>query len=200
MPLRNWQDWLMTVNGVACLAVLAAPLAAAAAVLLAQHRRRNGAAHGWAWRSAVTEIGMLYGTVPLIWLTMLPGSEAGSAIRRVSLVPLRDLATMDEVGVVGNLLIFAAVGFLAPLRFVVLASVPRMLAVGAAGSTLVETLQYVLRLDRVSSVDDVLLNTMGAALAAPASAPWWITRADTPHRLRHASDRPTTRTMGSIGS
>jgi glycopeptide antibiotics resistance protein len=33
-------------------------------------------------------------------------------------------------------------------------------------------LRYALDLGRVSSVDDVLLNTLGAVLAAQASRPW----------------------------
>jgi glycopeptide antibiotics resistance protein len=75
--------------------------------------------------------------------------------------------------VVGNLLVFAALGFFAPVRFAALASVPRILALAAGCSVLVETAQYVLRLDRVSSVDDVLLNAAGAGLAALASRRWW---------------------------
>jgi glycopeptide antibiotics resistance protein len=90
----------------------------------------------------------------------------------VSLVPLLDLATMSTVQVVGNLLVFAAVGLLAPLRFAAMRSLPRVLAVAALGSLVIETAQYVLRLDRVSSVDDILLNTTGAGLAALLSLPW----------------------------
>ena len=73
--------------------------------------------------------------------------------------PLRDLVAVlaDEPmtatrQVVGNLLVFAA-----------------------ALSLLVETAQYVLRLDRVSSVDDVLLDAAGAGLAALAARRWWRT-------------------------
>ncbi len=86
--------------------------------------------------------------------------------------------------VIGNLLVFAALGFLAPQRFSSLASVPRILTLAAAGSILIEVSQYVLRLDRVSSVDDVLLNTAGAGLAAPASRHWWRARALSPSVLR----------------
>ena len=106
---------------------------------------------------------------------MVPGNRAGSDQRAVSLVPLQDLHTMPMYQVIGNLLIFAAVGFLGPIRCAVLRP-PRILAVAAAGSVLIETAQYVLRLDRVSSVDDVLLNTAGAGLAALASHRWWRTR------------------------
>jgi glycopeptide antibiotics resistance protein len=59
------------------------------------------------------------------------------------------------------------------MRFTALASVGRVLALAAGCSVLVETAQYVLRLDRVSSVDDVLLNAAGAGLAALASRRWW---------------------------
>ena len=79
---------------------------------------------------------------------------------------------------------FAALGFLAPLRFAALASVPRILALAAGCSVLVEAAQYVLRLDRVSSVDDVLLNAAGAGLAALASRRWWRTPA------KASSDQP----------
>lgn len=102
----------------------------------------------------------------------------------MSLVPLRDLLTMGPVGIGGNLLVFAALGFFAPMRFAALASVPRILALGAGCSVVVETAQYVLWLDRVSSVDDVLVNAAGAALAALASRRWWRTAAEAP------SDRP----------
>jgi glycopeptide antibiotics resistance protein len=116
---------------------------------------------------------MVHGTVPFVWLTMMPGGGAGRVPERVSLVPLRDLVTMGPLGIIGNLLVFAALGFFAPMRFAALASVPRILALGAGCSVLVETAQYVLRLDRVSSVDDVLVNAAGAVLAGLASRRWW---------------------------
>ena len=49
-----------------------------------------------------------------------------------------------------NLLVLAAFGALAPLRFRVLTRVPVLLGVAAAGSLAVETLQYALMLGRVS--------------------------------------------------
>jgi glycopeptide antibiotics resistance protein len=79
------------------------------------------------------------------------------------------------LGTVGNLLVFAALGFFAPMRIAAPAAVPRVLALAAGCSVLIETAQYVLQLDRVSSVDDVLLNAAGAALAALASRSWWRT-------------------------
>ncbi|BBH70093.1 hypothetical protein ACTI_67780 [Actinoplanes sp. OR16] len=126
--------------------------------------------------AAPATVGVVYGTVPWVWMILLPGDGPG----RVNLVPLRDLMTVLASGpvtatvqIVGNLLVFAALGFFGPLRFPALASVPRMLAAGAAGSILVETSQYALGLGRVSSVDDVLLNAAGAGLAALASRRRW---------------------------
>lgn len=170
MPLHRptWHVWAGTFNGVALITVAALPLAALAVWVLARRRIATGAAS--AWRMSVAEVAIVYGTVPWVWIILLPGDEAGAV---VSLVPLRDLLVMATSQIVGNLLVFAALGFFAPLRFAALASVPRILALAAACSVLVETAQYVLRLDRVSSVDDVLLNTVGAGLAALASHRWW---------------------------
>ncbi|MFG2165331.1 VanZ family protein [Micromonospora chersina] len=176
--VRGWHGWLGTFNGVVLVTVAALPLAALAVWVLARRRSAMGAAQ--AWRMSLAEVGIVYGTVPWVWMIMLPGDRAGAVPGRVSLVPLRDLFTILAAGpltvtvqIVGNLLVFAALGFLAPLRFAALASVPRILALAAGCSVLVEVAQYVLRLDRVSSVDDVLLNTAGAGLAALASRRWW---------------------------
>lgn len=177
--ITGWHGWLGTVNGVVLLTIAALPVAALAVWALARHRSATGAP--LAWRTSLAEVGIVYGTVPWVWMIMLSGDQAGAVPGRVSLVPLRDLLTIVNDGgpltatvqVVGNLLVFAALGIFAPLRFAALASAPRILALAAGCSVLVETAQYVLRLDRVSSVDDVLLNAAGAGLAALASRRWW---------------------------
>ncbi len=181
MPMRTsgWHVWVGTFTGVALITVAALPLAALAVWALARRRSATGVTS--AGRMSMAEVGIVYGTVPWVWMIMLPGGEAGAV---VSPVPLRDLLTMDAGQVVGNLLVFAALGFFAPLRFAALASVPRILALAAGCSVLVEAAQYVLRLDRVSSVDDVLLNAAGAGLAALASRRWWRVSAS------GSSDRP----------
>jgi hypothetical protein len=178
----RWHGCLDTANGVVLMTLVGLPLAGLAVWALASSRRAVDVRS--AWRMSLAEVGMVYGTVPFVWLTAMPGSGAGTVPARVSLVPLRDLATMGPLGIVGNLLVFAALGFFAPMRFAVLASAPRILALGAGCSALVETAQYVLRLDRVSSVDDVLVNAAGALLAGLASRPWWRTTAEV------ATDQP----------
>jgi hypothetical protein len=178
----RWHGCYDTENGVLLMMLVGLPVAALVVWALASVRRAAGSRS--AWRRSVAEVGMVYGTVPFVWMTMMPGPGAGIVPGRVSPVPLRDLLTMGPVGIGGNLMIFAALGFFAPVRFAALASVPRVLALGACGSVLVETAQYVLRLDRVSSVDDVLVNAAGAALAALASRRWWRAPAEV------ASDHP----------
>jgi hypothetical protein len=167
-----WQEWGHVV--VATLALL--PLAAAVVVALVRWRTRSGTTAAVAWRHSVAEVGLLVGTAPWLWMVLTPRAGAGE----VRPVPLRDLAgqlagdpgvAVAQVG--GNLLVFAACGALAPLRFPVLARLPVLVGVVAAGSLAVETLQYALVLGRVSSADDVLLNTAGAALAGLATRRWW---------------------------
>ncbi|MEU1916249.1 VanZ family protein [Streptomyces massasporeus] len=184
----RWHGCFDTFNGVVLLTLAALPLAALVVWALARGRRAAGVMS--AWRISLAEVGMVYGTVPFLWMTLMPGGGAGTVPARVSLVPLRDLATMGPIGIGGNLLIFAALGFFAPMRFAAWASVPRVLALGAGSSVLVETAQYVLRLDRVSSVDDVLVNATGAVLAALASRRWWRTTTQAPADRPHPTPAP----------
>lgn len=192
MRLSGWL-WVTTFNGIVYLTVFALPVAALAVWALAHRRRANG--NPSPWRTSLADVGMVYGTVPWVWMTLLPGSGAGDVPGRVSLVPLRDLfALLDDgawIQIVGNLLVFAALGFFAPLRFAAVASVPRVLALGAGCSVVIEVAQYVLRLDRVSSVDDVLINAVGAGLAALASRRWWraARRSGSPGRPAGAPSR-----------
>ncbi|MFF3891287.1 VanZ family protein [Streptomyces sp. NPDC001914] len=176
----HWHGCYDTFNGVVLMTLVALPLAALVVWALAHRRQAAGLGSVWAWRKSLAEVGMVHGTVPFLWLTMMPGLAPGVAPRRVSLVPLRDLVTMGTGGIIGNLLVFAALGFFAPMRFAALASVPRILDLGAGCSVLVEIAQYVLWLDRVSSVDDVLVNATGALLAGLASRRWWRSMAQAP--------------------
>ncbi|MFJ8083099.1 VanZ family protein [Streptomyces sp. NPDC096205] len=184
----RWHGCLDTFNGVVLMTLVTLPLAALVAWALARRRRAAGVAS--AGRISLAEVGMVHGTVPFLWLTLMPGAGAGTVPARVSLVPLRDLVTMGSLGIVGNLLVFAALGFFAPIRFAAAASLPRVLALGAGCSVLVETAQYVLQLDRVSSVDDVLVNAVGAVLAALASRRWWRTTAEAPPERTRPAPAP----------
>ncbi|MFE0464024.1 VanZ family protein [Kitasatospora sp. NPDC058965] len=180
--------YLGTINGIVFLTVLALPLAALTVALLTRRHTAAGTAPTRARRAALAEVGIVYGTLPWVWMTMLPGPHAGPhAPTQISLVPLRDLVATVGAGsgsaivqVGGNLLVLAALGFFGPVRFATLASLGRVAALAAACSTTIEILQYVLQLDRVSSIDDVLVNTTGAVLAALASRRWWHSPAPGP--------------------
>ncbi|MFF3650814.1 VanZ family protein [Streptomyces sp. NPDC002181] len=191
----RWHGCYDTFNGVVLMTLVTLPLAVGAAWALARVRPAGGGAGGpSAWRLSLAEVGMVHGTVPFLWLTMMPGAAPGIAPARVSLVPLRDLVTMGPLGIAGNLLVFASLGFFAPVRFAALASLPRILALGAGCSVLVESAQYVLRLDRVSSVDDVLVNAAGAVLAGLASRRWWRAPSRTSaHTSAHTSTHTSAR-------
>ncbi|WP_217708400.1 VanZ family protein [Nonomuraea rhodomycinica] len=170
---RTWELW----GNIIIAALLALPLAAALAWLLARRRARAG--HPAPVRTALADVGIPAGTLPWLWMILTPatGQEGVSLVPFTDLVTLADApagAVLTQVG--GNLLVFAALGALLPVRGPRLASVPRVAAVAAAASVTVEVLQYVLRLGRYSSVDDVLVNTAGAVLAALVTRRWWAPR------------------------
>jgi glycopeptide antibiotics resistance protein len=146
--------------------LLASAAAAPVVAVLALLRARRAGRYG------VTEVLLVAGTVPWLWMILTP-DPAGS--RRLNLVPLRDLLTLAPGEVVvqvgGNLLVFAALGAALPVRW--RATSTTVAIVAAAASIGVETLQYAVDLGRVSSIDDVLMNTLGAVLAAQTTRGWW---------------------------
>ncbi|GAA4596308.1 hypothetical protein GCM10023194_68170 [Planotetraspora phitsanulokensis] len=158
-------------------AVLTLPVAALIALLLARFRSRRG--HPAPRRTAVADVAVVVGTAPWIWMIFTPGT-----LQLVHLVPLVDLAdqiTLMSPGaafvqIVGNLLVFAVLGAMLPVRSARFASLGTVAAVAATSSLTVEVLQYALRIGRVSSVDDVILNTAGAVLAALVTRRWWARR------------------------
>jgi hypothetical protein len=167
----TWQEW----GHVLLVGVALVPVAAAVVIGLARWRISRGCGAAVAWRHSVAEVGMVVGTVPWLWMILTPRDAVGE----VHLQPLRDLAAqlhghprvaLAQIG--GNLLVFAAFGALAPLRFQSLARPLLIIGLAAAGSLAVETLQYALALGRVSSIDDVLLNTVGAGLASLVTRRW----------------------------
>ncbi len=149
--------------------LLLVPAGAVVAVGLTRWRRARGLPTGTAWRLSIADAGLVVGTVPWIWmiLTPLPGP------REVHPVPLLDVWGVLQDGpgfafvqIAGNLLVFAAFGLFAPLRWRLGPWAVTLIA--AVASVTVEILQYVLDLGRVSATDDVLLNAAGAGLAALA--------------------------------
>lgn len=170
---RTWELW----GNIIIAGVFALPVAFLAIILLARRRARAG--HPAPLRTSLADVGVVVGTAPWVWMILTPSTGRPG----VGLVPFMDLADLAgaswetvTVQVGGNLLVFAALGALLPVRTAVMASYGRVAAVAAAFSVTVEFLQYALRLGRFSSVDDVIMNTAGAVLAAAVTRRWWAPR------------------------
>jgi hypothetical protein len=167
-----WQSW----GHVLIVAMLALPGVALAMAGLVRWRTSGGTARGTALRRSLAEVGAIAGTLPWLWMVLTPTSGD----RAVAPVPLRDLVALLDarpitaiVQVGGNLLVLAAFGAFLPVRFAALARPHRIAAASAGMSATIELLQYVLHLGRVSSVDDVLMNTAGATIGALLTHRWW---------------------------
>lgn len=169
----TWELWGTVIIAGTFFALLAVP------AIMTLSRRRARAGHPAPLRTALADVGIAVGAAPWIWMILTPSGGPS----RVGPVPFGDLA--DLVGapwetvfvqVGGNLLVFAALGALLPVRSRAMSSTARVAAVAAACSTTVEALQYALDLGRVSSVDDVLLNTAGAAIFSVVTRRWWANR------------------------
>jgi glycopeptide antibiotics resistance protein len=148
------------------------PLAVFAAVLLARLRPSRS------WRRSLAEVGMVYGTLPWVWMILTP-VQVPPGTKMVHWVPLEDLFGLWGSGqfwvqLGGNLGVFFALGAFAPLRFAALARPWRLLALGACGSLALELAQQLLASGRVFSVDDVLLNALGCLLGGLITTGWWL--------------------------
>lgn len=168
-----WDSW----GGVLTASAVGVPLVLLVVAVSARRHRQRGDETAHAWRTAAAEVCAVAGTLPWVWMILTP-ADGDREVRLVPLVDLADLFGSDwstvVVQLVGNLLVFAAAGFCLPIRFRI--GPAGVAALAAAGSLTVETLQYGLDIGRVSSIDDVLLNSAGAVLAALASRRWWAAR------------------------
>ncbi|HVV13942.1 VanZ family protein [Amycolatopsis sp.] len=131
-----------------------------------------------AWVAASTaglDVGILLVSLEILALTMMPiGSVRSSSLH---LMPGSDILT-EFTGngslwqIAGNLLLLAPLGVLVPLRVSALRSIPRITVVAFVVSATIELAQHFLHAGRVTSTDDVLLNTLGVAAAATLTCGW----------------------------
>lgn len=170
-----WERW----HTVWTVTLALAPVAVLVVAGLITVRLRAGAPRGCAWRRSVAEAVMVLGTLPWLWMTLTPVQLPDGAVT-VYLEPLSDLrAQLTQPlsfvvpQVVGNLLVFFALGAGAPVRFAALASPARLLALGAVCSLAVEVIQHLFIAGRVFSVDDVLVNAVGCLLGGALTHHWW---------------------------
>ncbi len=138
-------------------------------------------AAAFAWRrrgrSAAVRVGcnvlLVAAVLGVLALTVAPGMSSG---HHVNLVPLRgihgELGKRNEgvgvVNLVGNVLMFCLPGFLT--RFALGWSVRRTVAAGLIASLGIEVVQYAQDAGRSSDIDDVVLNSLGAAVGAVLAA------------------------------
>ncbi|MFI2652045.1 hypothetical protein [Micromonospora fulviviridis] len=71
--VKGWHGWVGTFNGAALISVAVLPLAALVVRALARRRSVTGTTP--AWRMSLAEVGIVYGTVPWVWMIMLPGDR-----------------------------------------------------------------------------------------------------------------------------
>ena len=152
--------------------VIAVPFALFAWRLLTWWRSRFRPA----WAAATTaglDVGIVLVALEILALTMMPIGSGSS----LHLMPGSDILSEFAADgslwqIAGNLVLLAPLGLLVPLRLPALRSIPRMTVVAFALSVGIELLQYLLHNGRVTSTDDVLLNTLGAAAGATLTCGW----------------------------
>ncbi|WP_050370980.1 VanZ family protein [Streptomyces acidiscabies] len=131
--------------------------------------------------------------LPYLYVTL---SQGYGNQRTLSLMPFGELSvsfassqlafsdvTLLNVG--GNAALLLIFGALLPIRSRWSRTLGRVATIAALLSVTVEITQYALAVGRVSSTDDVLLNTAGAVVGALLTRNWWQPRStDRPAPIR----------------
>jgi len=183
-----------SITGLFIFAAYAFPVLGAVVLLIAGFLRMRG----WSWNNALlralVDTLAVASLIPALLLTLvIPGGMHTT----VELVPLVDMwATGVNVTTLyqnaGNVLLFLPFGALLPVAFNgAFARLWRILAVAAGLAFAIEVLQYLLDVGRVSSTDDVILNTVGAALGCVLTQHWWRRSAAESHRSPADATRST---------
>jgi glycopeptide antibiotics resistance protein len=154
--------------------IIALPFALFAWRLLTNWRSRSRPA----WVAASTsglDVGIVLVALEILALTMMPMGSAGTS--SLHLMPGSDILTefADDGSlwqIAGNLVLLAPLGVLVPLRVPALRSISRITMVAFIVSVGIELTQYVLHAGRITSTDDVLLNTLGVAAGATLTCGW----------------------------
>jgi VanZ family protein len=168
---------LRTFWGMVPISAIALPYALLGWPLLAARRRRRMGARR-ARATAAVDCAVLLVVFLVFCLVTMPVD--GSAESTLDLVPGADVtAALSSDGslwqVIGNVLLLGPLGALLPLRIRRLRALLRIALAALVASVLVEGTQYLIHTGRVTSADDVLLNTAGATLGAALSRRGWRT-------------------------
>ncbi|WP_410627242.1 VanZ family protein [Amycolatopsis sp. cmx-8-4] len=161
--------------GMIPVSAIALPYALLGWPLLAARRRRRLPARYASATAGVDSAAVLVAFLVLCLVTMPVG---GSGQSTLDLVPGADItAAFGDDGslwqVIGNVLLLCPLGALLPLRLRGLRALVRIALAALLVSVLVEGTQYLIHTGRVTSTDDVLLNTTGAILGAALSRRVW---------------------------
>ncbi|WP_409496498.1 VanZ family protein [Amycolatopsis sp. cmx-11-12] len=158
------------------LTITAIPYALLGWPLLAAHRRRRQADRFSASATAAVDMTLVLTCFLVLCLVTMP--VTGGQGSRLNLEPGTDLRLALSDGanlwqVLGNVLMLSPLGALLPLRSRRLRSLGRIALGALAVSVLVEGTQYLIQAGRVTSADDILLNTLGAVAGAALSKRLW---------------------------
>ncbi|WP_059103630.1 VanZ family protein [Shouchella shacheensis] len=125
-----------------------------------------------AWVAFIAYIlGLLYVTL-LAWNYGASLGSEGPGGRNYNLIPIRSIyriglyspSLLDPLKIlIGNIVLFLPLGFFLPLFFQNLRRLWKITVLGALLSFLIEIYQFTFTL-RVSDIDDLILNTLGAFL------------------------------------
>jgi hypothetical protein len=161
--------------GMIPVSAIALPYALLGWPLLAARRRRRLPARYATATAGVDSAACLVAFLVLCLVTMPVGDSAESTL---DLVPGADItAAFSSDGslwqVIGNVLLLCPLGALLPLRMRRLRTLLGIALAALIASLLVEGTQYLIHTGRVTSTDDVLLNTAGATLGAALTRRGW---------------------------
>ena len=160
------------------LLVVAALVSGTLAVVLL-HRSRSARGPATVSRS-VLDVAILLSALAALYLTILVPIPLGDRpSRTLEWWPTESVALFSQPTLLGwsqalaNIVLLAPLGALAPLRFERLRPFRRLATAALLTSLGIEVAQLVLPLGRVSSVDDLLMNTMGGMAGAIVTWWWW---------------------------
>jgi glycopeptide antibiotics resistance protein len=129
-------------------------------------RARGSGDTSRAYATALLDVTLTASIVSVLVLTLPPSI---SAPRTINLIPFNELIRAPSVvreNALGqmllNIVLFAPLGFLGPLKWRAIDSYAHLVASAAAFSVAIEVAQFIVGGGRQTSVTDVILNTSGA--------------------------------------
>ncbi|MEX0992212.1 MAG: VanZ family protein [Actinomycetota bacterium] len=149
----------------------------AAAVVAIPRARRTGDPYRYALLLTETEFLTSWSVLAIVLVGLRPGENPVVRPSTLNLVPLDTIVHLAGSGgdavanlslLTGNVLLFAPAAFFLTLRLPKV-RIWQVAAFGGGLSLAVEALQLLFVTNRSASIDDVLLNTLGATLGALAA-------------------------------